>query len=353
MSGDPYDLVIISHQDDAHATAVLYAAKKLGKRATILSPKDICKWTSYSWSPGCNTLARNTELIFARKIWLRRMGAAVPTEAAHPEDTSFIVTSSSRFFRNICDTNLLVGDWYNEYWASQRANNKLLQLKTAQRVGLEIPRTIISNNPDDIRRFFNTYSEHGVIAKPLHMDGWRENGSVYVPYTSEITEADLAEDDPLRLAPMIYQSRVQKSFELRVLVIDDKICSARLNSQEIETATLDWRQDIGFNMVVEPHNLPTNISQKILAFQEMLNLRFGVFDLAVTSTGDTIFFEVNEMGQYLWVEDLCPDIPMLALTAKQLLNTENTLQYKDFEKSGYHEEHLEALKSQYEPGFAG
>src|SRR5699024_12649497 len=41
-------------------------------------------------------------------------------------------------------------------------------------------------------------------------------------------------------------------------------------------------------------------SQQLLA---RLNLASGVFDFAVTSTGETVFYEVNPAGQWAWLEE--------------------------------------------------
>ncbi len=46
-----------------------------------------------------------------------------------------------------------------------------------------------------------------------------------------------------------------------------------------------------------------------------LGLVFGSMDLVVTPEGETLFLEVNEAGQFLWIETLNPAIPMLSLFA--------------------------------------
>ena len=43
--------------------------------------------------------------------------------------------------------------WINPVPSRERAESKLAQLRAAQECGLTIPRTIISNAPDDIRAF--------------------------------------------------------------------------------------------------------------------------------------------------------------------------------------------------------
>ena len=38
---------------------------------------------------------------------------------------------------------------------------------------------------------------------------------------------------------------------------------------------------------------------------------FGCFDFIVTPDGEYFFLEINEQGQFLWVEDANPSIKML------------------------------------------
>lgn len=42
-----------------------------------------------------------------------------------------------------------------------------------------------------------------------------------------------------------------------------------------------------------------------------MGLVFGALDFIVTPEGDYVFLEVNEQGQFLWIEELNPNIPIL------------------------------------------
>src|SRR5882672_6715415 len=53
---------------------------------------------------------------------------------------------------------------------------------------------------------------------------------------------------------------------------------------------------------------------------ELLGLAFGCIDLIVTPEGEHIFLEVNEMGQFLWVEQDEPRSELLRCFATPLLN---------------------------------
>jgi hypothetical protein len=87
--------------------------------------------------------------------------------------------------------------------------------------------------------------------------------------------------------------------------------SARLLSQELADARLDWRAG-GSKLRVEPDRLPAAVETACLVLLRRLGLVFGCFDFIVTPEGEHVFLEVNTAGQFLWVEEANPELPMLA-----------------------------------------
>jgi len=54
---------------------------------------------------------------------------------------------------------------------------------------------------------------------------------------------------------------------------------------------------------------------------DSLGICFGAFDLILDPNGDFIFLEVNEAGQFLWIEEICPDFLVLAAFSAFLSGT--------------------------------
>jgi hypothetical protein len=73
-------------------------------------------------------------------------------------------------------------------------------------------------------------------------------------------------------------------------------------------------------MVVEPYQLPEEIELKILRFMRRMGLVFGSLDMIVTPEGEYIFLEVNEQGQFLWLEAYNPDLRVLDAFTHFVLN---------------------------------
>jgi hypothetical protein len=120
-------------------------------------------------------------------------------------------------------------------------------------------------------------------------------------FTSLLTEKQLVDDDLLRSAPGIYQQLVTKSFELRITVMGRCVLTAQIASQDSQDGKLDWRRVPG-EVKAYPFNLPTDVANLCFLLMERLGIVFGCFDFIVTPNGDYIFLEVNEAGQFLFLE---------------------------------------------------
>jgi len=188
--------------------------------------------------------------------------------------------------------------WINNPKCERAARSKPAQLFVARELGFEIPCTIITNDPDEVRQFLAA-NQTETIYKGLSQARDLEPGKAL--FTGVLTKERIADLDLIRVTPGIFQERVQKSYELRVTVIGNRIFTAKINSQLHAKATLDWRpflQDLEY----EVFDLPREMETKLFAFMKTFGLIYGAFDFIVTSEGRYVFLEVNPSGQYMWVE---------------------------------------------------
>jgi glutathione synthase/RimK-type ligase-like ATP-grasp enzyme len=193
-----------------------------------------------------------------------------------------------------------IGDflWINHPKQERSAKSKPAQLFAAREVGLDIPRTLVTNDPDAVRQFV-AGSGAQIVYKGLSQPRDVEPGKAL--FTGLLTRERLAEIDLIRFTPGIFQERVEKSHELRVTVIGSRIFSAKIESQALAQAALDWRpflQDLKYEAI----QLPPEIEAKILALMKIFGLVYGAFDFIVTPDGRYVFLEVNPSGQYMWIE---------------------------------------------------
>ncbi len=114
-----------------------------------------------------------------------------------------------------------------------------------------------------------------------------------------------------QLFPGIFQEQISKKYELRVTCFGDYIVGAKLKTSKNQELVDDWRALATEQVHVEPYILPERLKQQIRFLMRELGIVFGCLDFIVTPDDDYIFLEVNEQGQFLFLEDCCEDLPML------------------------------------------
>jgi glutathione synthase/RimK-type ligase-like ATP-grasp enzyme len=208
--------------------------------------------------------------------------------------------------------------------------------------GLQTPETAYTNDPDLIRRFLR---EHGgaIVYKPFRGVPWQSEETSWLTYTSLLTEEQLVADHLLRAVPGIYQEVLPKAYELRVTIMGRQIFAAKILSQTTETGRLDWRKAY-HEIEMLPHQLPPEVEARCQALMKKLGIVFGCFDFIVTPTGEHFFLEVNEMGQFLFVEHYS-GLPLLDAFSEFLLQGRSDFEWSESRVKIRYAEVLEAAKA--------
>jgi glutathione synthase/RimK-type ligase-like ATP-grasp enzyme len=184
----------------------------------------------------------------------------------------------------------------------QAAESKIYQLSVARSLGLRIPDTLVSNNPSEVRPFFD---EHGaeVIAKPLRLGyfdyGDRQTGV----FTNRVEPSHLEDGLAIRLAPVIYQPLIPKLSDVRVTVVGRQLFAVAIDSQSDPAASVDWRRTDNEDLPHSSHALPPRLEELCLAYVSALGLHYGAIDLVLTPDGEYVFLEINPNGQWVWMEE--------------------------------------------------
>jgi MvdD family ATP-grasp ribosomal peptide maturase len=184
----------------------------------------------------------------------------------------------------------------------RHAENKQLQLQVARSLGLEIPRTLTTNDPAAVRAFARS-CQSGMVTKMLSSFAIYEEGRELVVFTNLVKTEDLADLSGLSLCPVTFQEMIPKALELRTTVVGRRVMSASINSQASERAAHDWRRD-GLRLVQDwqPYELPREIEEKILRLMDYFGLNYGAIDIIVTPDGGHVFLEINPVGEFFWLE---------------------------------------------------
>jgi len=248
------------------------------------------------------------ELGEVRSIWLRRhhIAAALPTDMDAQLRAGAVAESRAALFGLLGSLDAF---WMDPLPVIRWAGQKPLQLKLAQELGLLVPRTLITNDPDRAREFARD-CPGGVVAKMLSSFRVLDDGIEKVVFTTPVTEAHLEQVSGLRWSPMTFQQRVRKKLELRVTIVGQRVFAAAVDSQAFERATEDWRRD-GLAMLDawRPYALPAGVERRLLALMSRLELNYGAVDIIVTPDDEHVFLEVNPSGEFFWLER-CPGLPI-------------------------------------------
>lgn len=321
------NLLIATEPDDHHAILVKLALEKAGHLVHLLFTADhpskqrntiFIDNRRYHWH--CADAYDTTSGDLYEVVWWRRAKKPyIPKNLAHPDDYPIILRENASFHESLSRTMAAKAWWVNDREAVQRANSKLLQLKIAAACGLNIPPTVCTNDPNSIREFLMQNPDN-VIYKPLTLHLWQDEAQIKIAYTSKINSHELPNDTLLQLVPGLYQREIKKRYELRVTCFGNTLVAAKLDSQSHVLGNIDWRRIPSEDLSVTPYTLPNDISAKIRAFMAKMGLVFGALDFIVTPEGEYFFLEVNEQGQFLWIEDSNPNIKMLDMFVNFLIN---------------------------------
>lgn len=181
------------------------------------------------------------------------------------------------------------------------AVNKLSHLFIAQKVGLDIPQSLLGSTSSD---FENAFFDNRAITKSLNMPLFiSEKEKDNVLYTTEITKKELPQNG---FELTLFQELLDKKYELRIFYLNEKLYSSCIFSQNDEQTKIDFRNynNEKPNRVI-PYQLPDKISSKIIDFMNLIELNCGSLDIVVTNDERFVFLEVNPIGQFGQVSIPC------------------------------------------------
>lgn len=313
-------VLIVCDPADIHVSAIGWALEHYGVRAIRWHPAP-------PWAPAGSIRfeSGSVDYRFAAAggeiaprsidaVWMRRWPNPVCPPGFGDGEKIAARDASAAFHAGLLE--LLPRDilWANPLRGRASASFKLRQLAAAVAVGLPIPRTLVTDDGAQAREFAASGRDGQMVYKPFHAFFWERPGhEVYHTVTTPVGEADFDDPQSLLWSPGIFQTFIAKAFELRVAVFGRTCVAAKIFDQD----PIDWRTR-QFDMKVAPYALPEAVELRLHALMERLGLTMGMADFIVTPEGEHIFLEVNEQGQFLWAEQMCPDLPLLDTCARFL-----------------------------------
>jgi len=247
-----------------------------------------------------------------RAVYYRRAAFPQPTSQVAPNAAPFVAREAMVALRGFYDA--LTCPWISPRGAIREAENKPRQLRMARNLGLSIPATLITQEPDDVREFVRDCGP--IVVKPL---SYGDLGEGLVAHTTCIESWDAAWDFDLRVSPHLFQKFIPKGADYRVTVVDDNVFACRLDSAAFPEYAVDIRRGLPDPRLEHTIvNLPDDLNSRLIDLVAELGLRFGAIDLVQDGAGAYWFLEINPNGQWAWIEERT-GAPISATIARALV----------------------------------
>lgn len=294
-------ILIISHEQDPHADRVLSRLAAKGQEVLLLNLSELPTRASIAieylrdGSPRIDYVraGRSYPLHQVTAVWWRRPQAPDLSSITDPQVSLFTANEWHEAINGLWQ--LLTGRWMNDPVRDDAASRKARQLRVAAEVGLKVPRTLITSDPDRARRFVEESKGTGTVYKTFSCTHaiWRE--------TRLLRPEDMAHMDAVRVAPVIFQQFIPAESDLRITAVGGKLFPAAIRTVA-DSGLVDFRMSVAkADMSVD--QLPADVSDKLSDLLQRLGLVYGAIDMRRTPAGEYYFFEVNTAGEFLFVED--------------------------------------------------
>ncbi len=213
-------------------------------------------------------------------------------------DKPYLTNERRHFFEGLY-MSLDKSKWINPIFNTYAGERKLMQLKLAQRLKLQIPETLVTNKLEKAKEFLKAHTH--CIIKPIS-HGLQQRGKTF--YSIYTTSIDLNKLEKLNLTdtfdtPMFLQKRIKNSKDIRVTIVGSKFFSVSIekdSSQEV-----DWRKP-EVAKIYKEHYLPNELEIKLAKINGYLGLVYSAIDLILTPEGEYVFLEINPVGEWGWLE---------------------------------------------------
>lgn len=318
------DIVIVTNEYDPHSDRVILALRELGYTAIRLNTEDIpiaitstVQLSNKDWASTIR-LERNERIIDinnTRSIWWRRPSQLSVPSNFNEQEQSFAQAETNHFLQGLW--GILDCYWISYPAHIRQASWKLEQLKRAAKFGFRVPHTMITNDPEQAREFYDTCDGkvvYKVMSDPsklnqVDIDETQNIKRIRSVLTTLVTEQEISMLESVRYVPCLFQELIPKKVELRVTIIGDDVFVAAIHSQDNPLTSIDWRNHEA-QIPYEVASLPPDITTRCLELVKSYSLNFSAMDLILTPDDEYVFLENNPNGQFMFIQDKVPELKM-------------------------------------------
>src|SRR5579885_3770164 len=299
-------LILTNPTDDLHVERMMAEFERLGHGFAIFDPGDFPQQVQFQAAlsndrqQSCLRLADGTQIVLEEctSIWYRRPTRMLPRDDLPHLEQTFIQREAHAgiwgWLRG------LPAFWVNHPDAVRAAGQKPEQLQRAAALGLAIPHSLVTNEPEAFKQFYEEC--HGnVIYKLMGYPWYTDKDEMPIStYTSLVSREMLAEAHRVTATAHLFQEFVVKKCDVRVTIIGEEVFATEIHPLSEETQ-IDFRADYG-KLFHAPHTLPDHLRERLLALTRSYHLAYAGIDLLLTPDDRYIYLELNALGQFGWLE---------------------------------------------------
>lgn len=283
------NILILGDAKDAHAIHLKQALTRAGVMADYLDTRLFPTQLRMSWQPdtqtGCLTLpqGRRLNLPDIHSVFWRTLAEVHIPPLNDPSQQRIAYNDSLSALRSLMQVGSV--RWVNSWQAYQFHREKPLQLSKVKQIGVPIPATLVSNDPEQVIKF--AQSQERAIFKPVY-------GGAHTQFVTELHLDPQRLNSVLSLSPVTIQEYIPGT-NIRSYVIGEAVYSA-----EIRSPSLDFREDTKAELI--PVDLSELVQQQCLAITKALMLEWTAIDWRLKPTGEHVFLEANPSPMFLHFE---------------------------------------------------
>ena len=282
-------ILILSPPDDDHAQHMREYLQTQRETVRFLNSADFPANLGISYDP----LTEDGHLAFpdgevvplsdVTAVYWRSFAGVEPI-ALPDEEQAYIAHNDSR---SLFESLLIRWKtrWVNGWDAYQLHQTKPAALAMVAEMGVPVPETVLTNDPDGVIAFIQRHSH--CIFKPV------QGGA----HTRRLELDHLSDEnlDSLQFAPVTLQEEVVGT-DVRVFVAGERVLAC-----ELQTEAIDFRDDPHAEIV--PVELPPEIVERSIRIARRLHLLWTGIDYRRTPEGEHVFLEANPSPMFIGFEE--------------------------------------------------
>lgn len=297
-------VLVLTRDADATADLVIAELNNRGVRVHRLDPGDFPQVVGLSarigpydkrWIGSLRGRHQDSTFDHVTSVYYRRPSSFRFTDEMSEADARW---AESEARAGLGVLTALPCPWINHPHRNAVASGAPMALATAARCGLIVPKTLVTNSPDDARDFVKALPNAVAAYKAVGSRAPTEvNGQPHALWTTRVRPEDI--DDSVALTAHQFQEWVPKVFEVRLTVVGPQMFAARIRAGS-EASRTDFRSDYD-SLTYGPCTVPDKVHDGVRKLMHEFGLRYAALDFLVNKHGHWYLVDVNPNGQWAFV----------------------------------------------------